>query len=149
MGNSPFFTAVALLLWCIPVQSVAATVVAIPSLIAVIGILELLVALACSYLILTEEHPVTARSPVLTDITFPAEGESFPVPINVQEPLAGRVVAHPRDDLGVVGSIRARIRRTLGRGQGPVKRVDSGMADGLPAGNKPGGMRGLLMRRRS
>jgi hypothetical protein len=71
MSNDPLFTAVGLLLWCIPVQAVVAVLLGVPALIALIGILELVVALACSYLVLAEQLPAVEQQPVLTDITFP------------------------------------------------------------------------------
>jgi hypothetical protein len=43
----------------------------IPALIALIGMLELVIALACSYLVLVEQLPVTEAPPILTDIAFP------------------------------------------------------------------------------
>ncbi len=71
LSDSPFYTGVGLLLWCIPAQVIVAALLAIPALIAIIGILELLLALACSYLILAEQLPEEAVRPVLTDIVFP------------------------------------------------------------------------------
>ncbi|HXF63467.1 MAG TPA: hypothetical protein VNK95_17695 [Caldilineaceae bacterium] len=71
LSENPLFTAVALLLWCVPVQAVVAVMLGIPALIALIGIVELVVALACSYLVLAEQLPATERQPVLTDIAFP------------------------------------------------------------------------------
>ncbi len=71
MGDSPLFNAVALLLWCLAVQGFISVLLAIPALVAIIGILEILVALACSYLILAEQLPAVKQAPVLTDMTFP------------------------------------------------------------------------------
>jgi hypothetical protein len=75
LSDNPLFTAVALLLWCVPVQAVVGVLLGAPTIIALIGILELGLALACSYLVLAEQLPVVERPPVLTDITFP---EHFP-----------------------------------------------------------------------
>ena len=73
MGENPLFTALALLLWLIPAQAVVAVLLGIPALVALVGMIKLLAALACSYLILVEEAPVE-EAPVITDITFPAAG---------------------------------------------------------------------------
>jgi hypothetical protein len=71
LSDNPLFYAVALLLWCVPAQAVAGVLLGIPALIALIGMIELVIALACSYLVLTDQLPVVEQRPVLTDITFP------------------------------------------------------------------------------
>ena len=73
MGENPLFTALALLLWLIPVEAVVAVLLEVPALVALVGMIQLLTALACSYLILVEEAPAE-EAPVITDITFPATG---------------------------------------------------------------------------
>lgn len=73
LSENPLFTAVGLLLWLAPVQAVAAVLVAIPSVVVLVGLLQIMVALACSYLVLIEQIPADAGAPVLTDITFPDE----------------------------------------------------------------------------
>jgi hypothetical protein len=83
LGDNPLFTATGLLLWCVPAQALISIALAIPALVAVIGIIELLVALACSYLILVELLPVATTKPVLTDIFFP---EQDPVLLMGDEP---------------------------------------------------------------
>jgi hypothetical protein len=95
LSDNPLFSAVALLLWCIPVQAVVGVLLGAPMLIALIGILELVLALACSYLALAEQLPVAERQPVLTDITFPdhlptyAPGESPPTRESLRETALG------------------------------------------------------------
>lgn len=71
LSDNPLFYAVALLLWCVPVQAVVGVLLGIPALIALIGMLELAIALACSYLVLAEQLPVAEAPPILTDIVFP------------------------------------------------------------------------------
>lgn len=71
LSDNPLFYAVALLLWVIPVQAVVGVLLGVPALIALIGMLGLVIALACSYLILAEQLPVAEQRQVLTDITFP------------------------------------------------------------------------------
>jgi hypothetical protein len=73
LGDNPLFTATGLLLWCVPAQALISIILAIPALSALIGIVELLVALACSYLVLVELLPVAATRSVLTDIIFPEQ----------------------------------------------------------------------------
>jgi len=71
LGANPFFTAVGLLFWFVPVQATAAALIGIPALVAMIGILQLLAALACSYLMLVEQAPQSLAHETLTDISFP------------------------------------------------------------------------------
>jgi hypothetical protein len=73
LGTNPLFWGVALLLWIIPVQAFAATVLEIPSLVALVGILQILVALACSYLIVAEGLSEPRKLRVLTDVAFPMQ----------------------------------------------------------------------------
>lgn len=75
LSENPLFTAVGLLLWLTPVQAVAAVLVGIPVVVALVGLVQIMVALACSYLVLIEQIPAEAGAPVLTDITFPADVE--------------------------------------------------------------------------
>lgn len=71
MGTNPLYSGVALLLWFVPVQALVAVVLGIPALVALTGILELLVALVCSYLLLAEQAPSVQPVETLTDISFP------------------------------------------------------------------------------
>lgn len=70
ISTNPLFTGVAIMFWIIVVQAFVATVLGIPSLVALVGILELSVALACSYLLVAERAPMRRAQP-LTDIAFP------------------------------------------------------------------------------
>ena len=71
LGASPLHAGVALLLWLAVVQAFVAMVLEVPSLVALIGILQLFVALACSYLLIAEWTPVQRSRPILTDVAFP------------------------------------------------------------------------------
>ncbi len=73
LSDSPLYTAVALLLWLIPVQVFIQLILPEQRLFVFIGIAELLVALSCSYLLLAQRLPERTAHNVLTDITFPAE----------------------------------------------------------------------------
>ena len=79
LGDSPFFTGVALLLWMIPVQLLIEVLLPVPTLIAFLGGLQLLLALTCGYLILADRVPRAATRVVTTDITFP----DSPAPISL------------------------------------------------------------------
>lgn len=71
LGDSPFFTGVALLLWMIPIQLLIEVLVPEPTVIAFMGGLQLLLALTCGYLILADRVPRAATRVVATDVTFP------------------------------------------------------------------------------
>lgn len=72
LSDTPFFTGIALLLWCIPVQAVIQILMPATMLFVLIDILQIVVALACSYLILTAYAPLLEEQPVVTDLTFPS-----------------------------------------------------------------------------
>lgn len=79
LSDNPLFTGAALLLWFIPVQAVASLLVPIAGLIVIMGALELFLALATSYLILSEAYVVEEQEPVtITDITFPQKRPLLP-----------------------------------------------------------------------
>ena len=89
LSDNPLFGAVALLMWLIPVQVVAAVIVNSPALVALIGMLTLLLALAGSYLMLVEQVSVEKSRPVVTDITFPNELDIPAAPLFQQEEVVG------------------------------------------------------------
>ncbi len=112
LSDNPLFASVALLLWLVPVQVIAAVIVNQPTLVALIGMLSLLLALAGSYLILAEQVKAEASAPVVTDITFP---EDLAVPAAVafpHEERAGRLEPwwQPRVD-----ELLARTRQLMAR----------------------------------
>ena len=57
LGDNPLFTSVALLLWCVLGQAVAAVYTPAPEILVVIGLIELALGLTFSYLILAERLP--------------------------------------------------------------------------------------------
>lgn len=73
LSDNPLFSTIALLIWLIPVQVTAAVIVNSPALVALIGTLSLLLALAGSYLILVEQVSAEDSAPVVTDIAFPTD----------------------------------------------------------------------------
>lgn len=79
LSDNPLFSTVALLIWLVTIQVIAAVIVNSPALVALIGMLTLLLALAGSYLVLVEQVSVEQSTPVVTDITFPSE-VGIPVP---------------------------------------------------------------------
>lgn len=79
LSTNPLFSTVALLLWVMLAQIISAVVVESPTLVALIGTLTLLLALAGSYLILVEQVTVEEDDPVVTDIIFPSD-VSIPAP---------------------------------------------------------------------
>ena len=113
LSDNPLFSSVALLMWLIPVQVVAAVIVNSPALVALIGMLTLLVALAGSYLILTEQVKADATAPVVTDISFP-ENRGIPAASNfVPESDGGWLDRLPRPNW--VRDLGARRRRWMAR----------------------------------
>ena len=78
LGANPLYAGVALLLWMIPVQAIVAVVLQVPSLVVLVGILEILIALASSYLLMSDYSTDQAPQTVLTDISFPTEITSLP-----------------------------------------------------------------------
>jgi hypothetical protein len=73
LSDNPLFATVSLLLWLIPVQVIVAVLVNSPAMVALIGMLALLLALAGSYLVLVEQVTIEQSRAVVTDITFPDE----------------------------------------------------------------------------
>lgn len=86
LSNNPLFTGVALLLWCVPAHLLASLLIPTPGISVLVGIIELLLALGCSYLILTESFSTDRRPIVATDITFPVEGRRM-LPDNRMVPI--------------------------------------------------------------
>jgi hypothetical protein len=70
LSDSPFFTGVALLVWCVPIQAIVELLVPGHNLFVVIGMVEIVVTLACSYLLLVDLTPEPKPAPVITDSTF-------------------------------------------------------------------------------
>lgn len=73
LSGSPFYTGVALLFWFIPIQAFLQILLPDHRLFVLIGIVEIFVTLACSYLLLAHRLPLATQSASLTDVTFPEE----------------------------------------------------------------------------
>ncbi|MEZ4622813.1 MAG: hypothetical protein R2867_45955 [Caldilineaceae bacterium] len=67
-----------MLLWFIPIQAFIQVLLPDQRLFVFIGMAELLIALACSYLLLAYRMPLRRFSTVMTDVSFPAEGTPPP-----------------------------------------------------------------------
>lgn len=78
LTDGALFTGIGLLLWFIPLQSLTAMILPLPSLIALWGILQLVVILACSYLALAENEQIAEQNLPITDVTFPVERRWMP-----------------------------------------------------------------------
>lgn len=116
LSENPLFYGVALLLWTIPVQAVVGVLLGIPALIALIGMIELVIALACSYLMLAEQLPVIEQQPVLTDIAFPDPNPRVGLPIPPAPPGMDGI-----DDLAAAWWGRLRRRTAAWRRSGSVR----------------------------
>jgi hypothetical protein len=86
LGDSPLYTGLALLLWCIPVQAIVEVFVPGHNLFVLIGMAEIALALTCSYLLLVAAAPVPQPAVVLTDIAFPAPSTHPPLPAPRERP---------------------------------------------------------------
>ncbi|MEZ4726181.1 MAG: hypothetical protein R3E79_03490 [Caldilineaceae bacterium] len=88
LGDAPLSTGVALLLWLIPVQGVIQILLPEFRLFVLIGIIQILSTLACSYLMLTARQPTVTTAAVSTDIAFPTPARrALPPPPNwVEQP---------------------------------------------------------------
>ena len=71
LSDTPLLTSVALLMWCIPIHTFLAILLPIPTLVVMIGLLELLIALSTGYLILNNRTSMIVQSYIDTDIYFP------------------------------------------------------------------------------
>lgn len=76
LSDAPLSTAVALLLWFMPVQAFIQILLPEFRLFVLIGIVQLLSALACSYLMLAARLPETVTIARPTDMTFPRAAPS-------------------------------------------------------------------------
>lgn len=89
IGSDPMSVGVGLLIWCIPLQALAVRFTPIPTLMAMIGLMELMIALACAYLVLTDRNPALAppKQPLVLvrDRNRPS-APSAPAPIPVTRP---------------------------------------------------------------
>lgn len=87
LGDAPLSTGVALLLWLIPVQGLIQILLPEFRLFVLIGMIQILTALACSYLMLTARQPAVETAAIPTDIAFPTPMlRALPPPPNRVEP---------------------------------------------------------------
>ncbi|RIK44861.1 MAG: hypothetical protein DCC55_01270 [Chloroflexi bacterium] len=87
LSDSPFFTGVALLLWCAPIQSIVELLVPGHNLFVIIGMVEIVVTLACSYLLLIDLTPEPKPAPVITDSTYIERVPALPALPAPERPL--------------------------------------------------------------
>lgn len=71
LSDAPLSTGVALLLWLIPIQAFIQVLLPEFRLFVLIGMIQILCALACSYLMLAARRPVVVKATLPTDIAFP------------------------------------------------------------------------------
>lgn len=67
MSETALFGGIGLLLWLIPVQAFLSVLFPLPAVIVLLGILQILVALACSFLLLAEDDALTLIEVPSTD----------------------------------------------------------------------------------
>jgi len=78
LSDNPLFTGIALLLWFMPMQVIVELLAPGHTLYILLGITQIVLTLACSYLTLVAAAPVVQPRPVLTDLAFP--GNAAPLP---------------------------------------------------------------------
>lgn len=93
LSDAPLSTAIALLLWFMPVQAFIQILLPEFRLFVLIGIVQLLSALACSYLMLSARLPETVTVARPTDMTFP---RTTPTPRPAFPPLPELPKVPPR-----------------------------------------------------
>lgn len=86
LGDQPIFTSIALLIWCVLAQAVAAVYVPAPEITVAMGVVELTLGLAASYLVVAEGLPHVQRgrfgvygAPPEGGIHIPAPADATPV----------------------------------------------------------------------
>ncbi len=92
LTDRPLHATFGLLLWFIPVQSVAPVILPLPPLVAVLGSAQLLVVLACSYLVVAEDSVRAAQVQPITEVVFPVEEPSRTVGVGAQSGLVWQAV---------------------------------------------------------
>ena len=89
ISDNPLFTGSALLLWFIPMHVVTSALFPFTSLIVLFGILELVLALCCSYLILAERLGTQTEQVIVTDMTFAVNDDARLLPSFSTAPQSG------------------------------------------------------------
>lgn len=95
LGDAPLSTGVALLLWFIPVQGFIQVLLPEFRLFVLIGIIQILSALACSYLMLAARLPDMSTAAIPTDVSFPTTTtfpRALPAPPPERPPSAPRLL---------------------------------------------------------
>jgi hypothetical protein len=87
LGDNPLFTSVALLIWSVLGQAIAAIYVPIPEIAVAIGLVELALGLACSYLVVAEGLPRVRRVRASAFGPAPINGIHVPAPAGAPVPL--------------------------------------------------------------
>ncbi len=100
LSDNPLFTGIALLLWCIPMQVIVQLLAPGHNLFVLIGITEIMLTLACSYLALVAAVPAARQRPVWTDVAFPdAATQRLALPAPARNRLPERTASSPRPAL--------------------------------------------------
>lgn len=89
LAETALFGGIALLLWLIPVQSFFAALFPSPAVIVPLGIMEILVALSCSYLLLVDDNVMWTDEIAATD-----PGQPFGVQRRLSIAAGARVLWH-------------------------------------------------------
>ncbi len=79
LSDAPLMTGIAIMLWFAAMQAIVEILLPASHIFVLLGMLELILALACSYLTLTGRIPVETAFPIVTDATFSLD---VPVPIS-------------------------------------------------------------------
>jgi hypothetical protein len=90
LSTDPLFVAVAMLLWLLPGYAIAIVLLPTSGMPALLGIAEILVALACSYLLLTQprQQPFTAMRRIVVPLPLPATRQARPYRLPALRPRA-------------------------------------------------------------
>lgn len=67
LSDSVLFAGIGLLLWLVPVQALLSVLFPFPALIGLLGIAQILIALACSYLLVAEDEQLSLEARPSTD----------------------------------------------------------------------------------
>ncbi len=92
LTDRPLHATFGLLLWFIPVQSLAPVILPVPPLMAILGSAQLLVVLACSYLVVAEDSVRAAQVQPITEVVFPVDESPQPVHPSAQPTLVWQAV---------------------------------------------------------
>lgn len=114
LGDAPLSTGVALLLWFIPVQGFIQVLLPEFRLFVLIGIIQILSALACSYLMLAARRPEMSTVVIPTDVNFPTTGlfpRALPAPPPERPPQSPRLLPSGERQQTLVSARSEAVRR--------------------------------------